>query len=90
MSPHAGPYPATNVDCMDALSGLEGIHFVYVCRKPEAGEEEWRAGAAGRAGVGAEAGRGQREGSEGVEGGRREGGADTPDPEAPSGAAESS
>lgn len=89
MTPHAGPYPATNADCMDALSGLEGIHFVYVCRKPEAGEER-RAAAAGRAGAGTEAGRGQREGSEGLEGGRREGGADTPDPEAPSGAVESS
>ncbi|KAG2426234.1 hypothetical protein HXX76_013213 [Chlamydomonas incerta] len=28
-----GPYPATNLDCMDALSGLEGMHFVYICRK---------------------------------------------------------
>ncbi|PNH09834.1 Methyltransferase-like protein 13 [Tetrabaena socialis] len=33
-----GPYPATNADCMDALSGLEGMHFIYVCRKEERGE----------------------------------------------------
>ncbi|GIL80063.1 hypothetical protein Vretimale_12887 [Volvox reticuliferus] len=28
-----GPYPASNTDCMDALSGLEGMHFVYLCHK---------------------------------------------------------
>ncbi|KAG2497480.1 hypothetical protein HYH03_004633 [Edaphochlamys debaryana] len=50
-----GPYPAHNVDCMDALSGLEGMHFVYVCRRrggggagaaARAGSEELQAGAA--------------------------------------------
>ncbi|GFR49716.1 hypothetical protein Agub_g11870, partial [Astrephomene gubernaculifera] len=30
-----GPYPASNLDCMDALSGLEGMHFVYICQKRE-------------------------------------------------------
>ncbi|GLI71241.1 hypothetical protein VaNZ11_016349 [Volvox africanus] len=32
-----GPYPASNADCMDALSGLEGMHFVYLCHKRQDG-----------------------------------------------------
>lgn len=43
-----GPYPATNLDCMDALSGLEGMHFVYICRKRGSAEPH-AAAAAGAA-----------------------------------------
>mmetsp|Transcript_13474 Transcript_13474/g.23844 ORF Transcript_13474/g.23844 Transcript_13474/m.23844 type:complete len:236 (-) Transcript_13474:513-1220(-) len=30
-----GPYPSDNEDCMDALSLVENMHFVYVCQKVE-------------------------------------------------------
>ncbi|KAG2436046.1 hypothetical protein HYH02_011757 [Chlamydomonas schloesseri] len=48
-----GPYPATNLDCMDALSGLEGMHFVYICRKRGTSSASTSSGGAG-AGAGDE------------------------------------